>query len=346
MPRFLSRVPTPLLPLLAIAAPLANASAQDELSATLQALSPIRAEWVTAPPGTPGALMTHPAGDVGAVELNVTQYGWTYAQFLADFGHSATGWRFDASCSVLAPGYGEICETSADLLLTLSAPPWARLDFDVTVGHEGDQPSPLGWRVDIGNDGTFELTTTSAVCCHTRHHRVWSWDFGLGPLQVRILDDNLTGASPQTFTLSLTATDWTPTTNYAGDGCGRIVDLTGAVDLYTSDYRLAAIPPTQPGELTVLRATGLGDFAAFLVGQSPGLVPFTPPLPFVGASNILGAWDFLAFGQVTSTTAVPSEWRLRVPHLPPGLAIYVQHVSGRWASPNPFGATNVVGIRT
>ena len=337
----LAVVSFPLL-LATVAAPLA--AQQQTLRASLRALTPVTAEWLTAPPGTPGAKASYPAGFTSHIDLSVV-HGLNLAFFTLDLADEGTSWTLAAESGVLA-GYNELVATHADLLLVLTAPVTTVLDLDVRVGHDGDQPSPYGFQVDVGNDGSFELTTDTTVCCGTVNRRVWSWNFADGALPLRLTGHNLTGASPQAFYLTVKATPWAAGTAPIGPDGGSIVDLTTLSSRYTTNYRLAALPPQLPGWTTTLRATGLGEWHAFVLSASDKVVPIVAPAPFTGSGLLLGQLDMLVLGATTSTTTVPSEWRLDVPPLPPGLELHLQHLSARLSAPWPFGLTDPIVLRT
>lgn len=324
-----------------------GALAQDGLKVSMQALSPIAAEWINAPPGTPGSIATHPAGPLTEADVAVGSGGQVWAQFVCRLAADGERWTVNALSLAYAP-WPNIVETRADLLLRLTGAPHAAVDIDLQVEHWGDQPSPAGFQVDYGNDGTFDVLSGSTACCGTVHRRTWTWMPRSGDLEIRIKNHGLDPVSPQTYFLHLVATPWAPNTEPAGPGYGGLASSSTlfGVKLWTTNYQLAALPATAPGNLAELRATGFGSFGAFLISPGPDTVLLQLPPPFTTVCDVLANVQVLAFGNVTSTTPVPMEWWLVVPPLPPGLTFYVQHASAELTSQVLFGATNRVRFDT
>jgi len=117
----------------------------------------------------------------------------------------------------------------------------------------------------------------------------------------------------------------------------------------SSNYHLAAYVPTQPSDLAVLRAVGLGQFNALIAAMQPGTAPLQLPAPFPSGCNVLVnviLFEVLVPSAMTNALAgTPREWRRHVPLLPPGLTFFVQHVSAELAAPW-FGASNVIRFDT
>lgn len=324
-----------------------GALAQDGLKVSMQALSPIAAEWLNAPPGTPGAIATHPVGPLTEADVAVGSGGQVWAQFVCRLAADGERWTVNALSLAYAP-WPNMVETRADLLLQLTGAPHAAVDIDLQVEHWGDQPNPAGFQVDYGNDGNIDVSTVSTACCGTVHRRTWTWMPRSGDLEIRIVNHGLDPVSPQVYFLHLVATPWAPTTEPAGLGYGGLAQTTKFLGsgLRTTNYQLAALPATTPGNLAELRATGLGSFGAFLVSTLPDTALLQLPPPFTTVCDVLVNVQLLAFGTATGTTPLPMEWWLVVPPLPPGLTFYVQHASAELSSQVMFGATNRIRFDT
>lgn len=325
----------------------AMAPAQGGLKVSMEALSPITAEWLNAPPGTQGAIATHPPGPLTEADVAVGAFGQVWAQFACRIAADDERWTVNALSVAYAP-WPNIVETRADLLLRLTGAPHAAVDIDLHVEHWGDQPSPEGFKVDYGNDGTFDVTTASTVCCGTVHRRTWTWLPRSGDLEIRIANRGLDPVSPQTYFLRLVATPWAPNTEQAGPGYSGLAAAATipSAQIWTTNYQLAALPATAPGDLAELRATGYGRFGAFLVSTRPDTVALQLPLPFTTVCDVLADVRLLSFGTIGGTAPLPMEWWLVVPPLPPGLTFYVQHASAELSPQVWFGATNRVRFNT
>lgn len=324
---------------------LAPAVAQGPLQATLLALQPIESEWTSAPPGTPGALVSVPAGAITRAEVRAP-VGQNWASFDCSISPIGEGVRVLATSVVFPPG-NELAETRADLLLLLSAPQPITVALDLHVAHFGDTPSALGFRIDIGDDGSDELDTSSPECCGSVRRFAATTTIGPSGLPVRIRSTNTMGASPQAFELWLDAEPWLAAATPISPDCGALGTKLPPQGYYQGNYQLAVLPPVSPYEFALLRAAGLGEFDLFLVGTDPGTAPLLPPAPLPGPCDVLAGIVFAFPGEATILSPARSGFELRVPPLPIGLVIYVQHMSAAGtAAPFAFGSTNVVRVDT
>lgn len=324
---------------------LAPAVAQPPLQATLLALQPIEAEWTSAPAGTAGALVSVPAGPVTRAEA-YAPVGQNWAIFDCSVASIGNGVRVLATSVVFPPG-SELAETRADLLLLLSAPQAITVALDLHVAHFGDTPSAAGFRIDIGDDGSDELDTSSPACCGSVRRHATTTTIGPNGLSVRIRSTNTMDASPQAFELWIDAEPWhaaaTPIT-LACDALGTKLPPQG---YYQGNYQLSVLPPLSPYEFALLRAAGLGTFDLFIVSTDPGMAPLTLPAPLPGPCDLLTNIVFALPGDATILAPARSGFEMRVPLLPPGLVVYVQHLSvENMAAPFAFGTTNVVRVDT
>jgi hypothetical protein len=327
---------------------------QGGFTAQWTALSPIVAQWTNAPGGTPGAIVTWPAGPlpntpiVVAVNVpawpNAAQFGSTplplQTGMLSNWSFSADSWE----------PFGLHVQTTADLLLQVTGPAAATGSIEFVVTSMGDSPSAAAFRVDVGNDGTFELDSSVSGLFPTTsldRHGAYAWDFGGGPLFVRVqhLADGFT--APQLFGLQVSFRPWVDVAESFGDDCGSQGTVMG-VGNYFSHYHLAALPPLGPLDLAALRATGIGPFSGFLVSTQANTVLFHLPGSLSSPCDLLASAFFTASGAASRVVQfpvllLPVEWVVVVPSLPPGLEFWVQHASMQL----PYlGFTNRVRIRT
>lgn len=242
----------------------------------------------------------------------------------------------------------------ADLTLTLTAPQGTIAMIDLQVGQGGDAPSPSGFRVDWGNDGTVEVESTCLTCTYLTHIRTWTWDFSNGDLAIRIRTDQVSIAGVQGYQCELNVRPWGAGATPIAPDCGGLINYQpggSGSGLVSTNYQIAALPPTQAVALATLRANGGGQFGAFLVSDSQVTQPLTLPSPFTATCSVLAAPLFFDLGTVTATfsswtSAPPRQWDLVVPQLPPGITFYVQHASALPIAPFPFGSSNVLRIDT
>ncbi len=323
----------------ALAMPLLS---QGGLQASLTAVTPIVVS------GTSGASVTHPAGLLPTAVSLTGPVGTTWATFQCALVNSGSVCTLTASSNCAAP-FPQQAQTQADLLLLVSAPTATVAAVQIEVAHLGDSPWFSGFRIDIGNDGSFEVDTSSSVCCGTiRRHHVTA-DFLGGPLSLRITDSNAGGGSPQAYTLSLHIEEWLPSATPIAAECPGTVNTLPTNQVFYTNYQLAAFPPTALQSLGVLRAIGLGRFDLFLVSDQPAAQPLQLPGPYVGLCDVLSNIVFAATG-TPSGSAGPNnqftDWSFVIPTLPPGLVFHVQHGSATRGAPFWFGATNRLRIDT
>ncbi len=317
------------------------------------ALAPIEARWDNAPAGTPGAVVTHPAGPLpdATTTVAVTVAGWPAA---ASFtmapqppqAGEAVRWSLGAHAWL---PWAQNSTTTADLLLEITGPTTAAASLVARIGSAGDSPDPRGFQLDLGNDGTIELDSFHPRNPTTGLERraAWAWDFRNGPLRMRVRHLGWGWSAPQAFGLDLGLVPWLATASSHGSDCGNEAILP-MVGFYASDYHLLALPPATQQALSTLRATGLGHFGAFLVSARPDTIRWQVPATLSLPCDLLSEVLFTTPGTVTrsagsSRNPWPMEWTTQVPLLPPGLDLHLQHAS---LAPPWFGVTNRVQIRT
>jgi len=323
---------------------LAPAVAQAPLQATLTAVAPIEAEWITAPPGTPGALISQPAGPLTSADIT-GPVGESWAHFTCGLTANGAGWRLLASSQVFSP-LPELAETRADLLLQVTATVPTTIVLDLQLAHWGDFPSSAGFTIDVGDDGSNELDTNLPFCCGSVRRLTTTRLLDGTGLAIRIRGTNTMSASPQAYDLWLDAQPWLPqATPVAGD-CGSLGTKVPPQGWYQGNYQLAALPSSDPLEFGVLRANGLGDFDLFFVAGLPTTAPFLLPAPLPGPCNLLTDILVAVPGTPTITSPATSEWELHLPLLPPGLVLHAQHASVHTVAPFGFGTTNVLRLDT
>jgi hypothetical protein len=330
-----------------------GAKSQGPLQAALMAVDDIQAKWVFQSTGAVGATQLHPAGVLSAANVQVG-YGVhpNVARYTCDLSGVGNGYVLDATTSVAGYVSGVSFVTHADLLLVLTGPADLVVSIGLLLSHAGDFTSSSAFRVDLGDDGTVEVDSGCMNCGSARHHRLWTWDFAAGHLGIRIRTDQQSTGGAQGHALTLAVQPWIGEASRAAADCGGIahVATTSNAEYESSNYQLAADEPTQPSQLAVLRAVGLGQANALVVAMQPGTTPLQLPAPFTSTCDVLAnVVLFFVLGPSATTTApsgTPWEWQLPVPLLPPGLTLYVQHASAHVATPFWFGASNVVRIDT
>ncbi|MCA8949795.1 MAG: hypothetical protein KDE27_09855 [Planctomycetes bacterium] len=330
------------------------ASAQGGITTQWTALTPIVAQWVNAPANAPNPIVSHPAGPLPNAPLEVEVFVGTGGSNSASFSVTPlpplpgvvgrTALRADAYVP-----YYEQTRTSADLLLRIAGPTAGVGSLELQIVSLGDFPDPNALRVDVGNDGTFELRSnpTAGSITALERHAWFAWDFANGPLEVRVVHDVYSRPAPQFYELVTAFRPWVAGVDTIGDDCGSEAPEPGSTG-YTTCYHLAALPPFRPEDALTLRASGIGYYGAFLLSDRPDTVTFQlggSPSP---ACDLLDDVVFTCLGGISGarTTAwVPlaTEWIAPLPVLPPGLDIHVQHAS----LVLPYlGLTNRVHIRT
>ncbi|MFO1077657.1 MAG: hypothetical protein U1E73_08010 [Planctomycetota bacterium] len=339
------------LPLLAVLTGAATAQCGG-FTAQWTALSPIVAEWVNAPVTAPNPIVTYPAGPLPAAPIDVAVdvgLGWWTGS--ASFSSTPLPLQSGmvAHWSLSAYAYvpqGEVSRTTADLLLRIDGPDCALGTLELQLTMFGDSPQTSGFRVDIGNDGSFELDTFTAnpLTSTLDRNAFFAWDFAGGPLFVRVTHTAYGAPMPQDFGCRVAFRPWVAGVDTYGDDCGNetVPPLSSG---YTTRYHLAVLPPFRPQDSMVLRANGIGPFAAFLLSDRIATVTFQltgSPSP---ACDLLSHVVFTHLGGVASVNSgtIPVQWIALVPPLPPGLDLNVQHAS---LLPPHFGLTNRVRIRT
>jgi hypothetical protein len=323
---------------------LAPAVAQSPLQATLIAVAPVEAEWVNAPPGTAGALMSQPAGPLTSVDLTAP-VGQNWAHVTCALSANGSGWRLEASSQVFSPP-GEIAETRVDLLLLLTAIAPTTLALDLQLAHWGDFPFGVGFRIDLGDDGSDELDTTVPYCCGSVRRQSMTRTIDATGLAIRIRGVNTMWVSPQAYDLWIDAQPWLPQASAVAADCGRLGIEAPLPVWYGGNYQLAALSSSDPAEFGVLRATGLGGFDLFFVAGLPTTAPLVLPPPLPGPCDLLTDILVAVPGTPTVPGSTATEWELRLPLLPPGLALFVQHASVHTIAPFGFGTTNVLRLDT
>jgi hypothetical protein len=327
--------------------------AQGPLQAALLAVDDIHAKWVFQATGATGAMQTHPAGTLSAANVQVGHGVQTnVAHYTCTLLPMGNGYTLDASTSVAGYVSGVQFLTHADLLFVLTGPADLVVSIGLLLSHGGDFTSSPPFRVDLGDDGTIEVDSGCMNCGSARHHRLWTWDFAAGHLGIRIRTDQQSMGGAQGHSLSLAVQPWIGAASHAAADCGGIAYVASPSnsERESSNYQLAVDEPTQPSQLAVLRAVGLGQVNALVVAMQPGTTPLQLPAPFTSTCPVLAnVLLFDVLGPSTTTTApsgTPWEWQLPVPLLAPGLTFYVQHLSAHVASPFWFGASNIVRIDT
>lgn len=323
---------------------LAPAVAQSPLQATLIAVTPVEAEWVNAPPGTSGALVSQPAGPLTSVDLTAP-VGQNWAHITCALSANGSGWRLLASSQVFSPP-SEIAATRADLLLVLTATAPTTVALDLQLAHWGDFPFGVGFTIDLGDDGSVELDTTLPFCCGSVRRQSLTRSIDATGLTIRIRGTNTMWVSPQAYDLWIEAQPWLPQASVVSPDCGVLGVEAPAPTWYEGNYQLAALPSSDPAEFGVLRATGLGGFDLFVVAGLPTTAPLVVPAPLPGPCDLLTDILVAVPGTPTVPGAIATEWELRVPLLPPGLVLFAQHASVHTIAPFGFGTTNVLRLDT
>lgn len=323
---------------------LAPAVAQSPLQATLIAVAPVEAEWVNAPPGTAGALMSQAAGPLTSVDLTAP-VGQNWAHVTCALSANGPGWRLVASSQVFSPP-GEIAETRVDLLLLLAATAPTTLALDLQLAHWGDFPFGVGFRIDLGDDGSDELDTTLPFCCGSVRRQSLTRTIDGSGLAIRIRGINTMWVSPQAYDLRIEAQPWLPQASAVAADCGGLGIEAPFPVWYEGNYQLAALPSSDPAEFGVLRATGLGGFDLFVVAGLPTTAPLVVPPPLPGPCDLLTDILIAVPGTSTVPGSTATEWELRLPLLPPGLVLFAQHASVHTIAPFGFGTTNVLRLDT
>ena len=320
----------------------AHAATQTGVTAQLTALQPIVATWLNAPPNTPGASVSHPAGPLTSALVRLA-VGVRPTAAEVECSLPTNAWprlHLEASHD---SSFGDWVQTSADLLWQVNGPPTLRGDVRVDIAALGDAGVANGLLVDFGDDGVVEVDTSAGVGHWFTGLRSFSWDFAAGPLSVRIRHAATGGFPPQYYGLDLQFEPWYAGAFDLGASCPQFTSQ--VADLHF-DHRLAALPATAPQDLLTLRATGLGGFTSFLVGALPDVGPAPLP-PHFGSCDLLTSIVFTGTGGATRMEAWhPIEWVARVPLLPPGFEFWAQHASLRQGLTWELTLTNRIHVQT
>ena len=323
---------------------LAPAVAQGSIQATLTALQSIDAEWINAPPGTPGTLVSQPAGTLSQFDVSGPA-GSNWAHVFGSLSQNGPRWQLTATSQVFSP-LPELAETRADLLLQLTSSAATTIVLDLRLAHWGDMPSNLGLQLDVDDDGSIELDSNSPFCCGSVRRLTLTRTIDTAPLLVRIRHRNTMSASPQAYDLWIDAQPWLTQATPVGTACAALGVKQPPAGYYDGNYQLAALPSNDPQEFGVLRANGLGTFDLFFFSDVAAVAPLLLPPPLPGPCDLLAGILIAAPGTPTVTSPATSEWELRIPLLPPGLVLYAQHASVHSDPPFGFGASNVLRLDT
>ena len=337
-----------------------TAPAHSQLTARLVANDDIYAQHQGLAPGIPTWADVRRAGPLTSASVEVLYGSGSFdrVHYDIDLAPDGDGWRLDGYVETgwgVPYGFAHV-SVHADLTLTLAGPPGLVVGLLVENLHGGDCSDPNAFRIDLGDDGTTELWSAAQPGGSSTYwgHRVWTWDFANGPLPIRVRSDGFLWCGAQGYRLDLRIVPWIPEAQPAGPDCGGISRIGGPSYFEDTNYQLVPIPSPVPGELAVLRASGLGSFGAYVVASGPSATPFSLPSPFPQTCDVLidgfwfgaGAVEELSYLSPWPSPPQPRTWRLHVPALPPGLSLHVQHVSAMLQPPFPFGATNRVRIDT
>jgi hypothetical protein len=285
--------------------------AQGVINAQLVANTQLEATWLNAPPNTPGASMSQAPGLFSACSLQVSQGGT--ASYYANFGASGANWSMNTGCYSW-PGTGNLMRVAGDISLLLTAPPTVTADISVRLSSGGDG---------AGSNAIFVQLNGSPIVGYFHGFNVMqravTWDFAAGPADIGAVVSNVFAQYPQGLSASVSVRPWADGATDLGDPCG-LSGVDGDAHVWA---HLAALRPTTPQSIAHLEATGLGQFAAFLISDQPTTSP-TLPNGIVLSCPILSSIIATVPGVVTGVST-PRPWVTEVPTLPPGLEFYVQH---------------------
>ena len=317
------------------------ARAQGSLQATLTAVSPIVAS------GTAGASVSHPAGPLTQA-LVIGPAGTSAATFSCTLTSAPAAVTLTARYYVLSPLSGS-AQTDADLLLQVSASS-VLASVEVELWYDGDSPWYEGFQVDVGDDGVAEVNTAfSYIGSPSRRRRHLTSSLVSGPLQIRIRNRNpsLGPGSSHDYGITLRVAEWSPIASSTTPAC-PVIAYGWTIPGPETNYQLAVLPAPAPN-VAELRAIGFGLFDAYIVSDQPAVSPLQLPLPYPGVCDVLANVLIVDPGLPSASQwGLPqaNAWSLFVPPLPPGLVLYVQHLSATQGYPFWFGATNRVRIDT
>lgn len=326
------------------------------VTATLTANDTIYAQW-SIPAIASGVIQTHPPGPLTSTSLSAPYTlgsGAIAASYSCQLTTQGDGIRLIASTySTLVSGGITLADAHADLTLQVASVGTPAAAVSVMFSHFGDLGRSDGFRVDLGNDGSVDADSGTHPCSSGDRFRSWIWDFANGPLVVRIRTDQYASAfwGAQDYGLRVDVEPWHPSATPVATDCGAVA-AQSTWRCMDTNYQMWASPPTQPGDWMVLKAAGFGTLDTFIVAGQSQQVPFQLAAPFSIACPLLSDPLVLMPGVTTALTSpfdptpTPRQWELRVPPLPAGLVLHVQHASAMPAAPWWFGATNVLRIDT
>lgn len=323
----------------------ATCLAQTPLQATLTALAPIVAS------GNAGAPVSHPAGPLTSANV-VGPAGTTHASFGVNLVDAGTTCTLTATSTVATLTWPNQAQTTADLLLVVApVVPGVIAYAQIRIQHGGDSPHFEGFEIDVGNDGAFEMDTGFPFP-GSRGRRHYTLDFAGGPLVVRIRHRNapLVAAPAQGYSLEVRVDTCPPNPTPVAAECAANVIAPWNGARLDSNYQVAAFAAAAPN-LVELRAIGYGDFDVFVVSDQPAAQPLQLPAPYTQVCDVLANVLVAVAGVQTAqggTVANPQpiDWALTIPQLPPGLVLYVQHLSASFGTPFAFGASNRLRLDT
>jgi hypothetical protein len=341
------RMPLLVVAVLSCAAAVSANRPQGSLTASLTALAPIVAA------GSAGPAVSFPPGPLTAANV-IGPVGTTNAQFTCALSATGAECLLTATSSAITlGGLGSWASTSADLLLQVTSPiPTTVATLELQVVHSGDAPWYQGFQIDVGNDGSVELDTSTPVNWHTVKRRFLTAHFSTGALLVRVRNNNITSPSPQTYELRVLVQEWTAAASPAGPACPVVASswIGWTASVMSTNHHLAPRAAVGPGFVD-LHAAGLGSLHVFAISGLPAVAPLQLPPPYATTCDVLANVFAVASGVVvgpgwTGANPQTTDWRLVVPALPPGLVFFVQHLSATQGWPHAFGASNRVRIDT
>ncbi|MCU0862807.1 MAG: hypothetical protein MUC36_03355 [Planctomycetes bacterium] len=208
--------------------------------------------------------------------------------------------------------------------------------------------------VDIGFDGSIECDSTSGgtLSFHGGLSREWRVPVQLtgSPLPIRILDthDTTTTGLPTLSELVVTFVPWVDNSTNLGSTCGQ--SSTGWIGFTATQYQYAlGLHGGSAGAAATAVARGYGPFATFVIGTQAARLPIGSIGLGFGCDDLMSNVLVTTSGQLSTPTPRSFLWSLPIPPLPPGLTLFLQHVS-MGTDPIPFqlhfGITNLVEYRT
>lgn len=237
-----------------------------------------------------------------------------------------------------------------DLTLTINGPVGQWGEVVVSFGCYYDERAT----VDIGADGSIECSSNSGgiPSFHGNMFREWRIPVQMtgAPLPIRIVDthDTTTTGTATISDLVVEFVPWVPAATNLGSLCGQ--SSTGWIGTFSSQYPYGlGMHAGTGGAAAMAVARGYGPLAAFVVSAQPTRLPIGTIGLGSGCDDLLANVLLTTSGQLSNPTPWSYLWSLPVPPLPPGLTLYLQHVS---MGVDPafwqlyFGITNLVEYRT